>query len=181
MNFAFKGNQGGTSTQPCSETYPGHNAFSELEVEAFASFYSTIAGNITGFIDLHSYRLPALMYPFSVNTAGRISNEDEHVVIGEAMVRALEERYGTKFAFGDAVKVDRVASGSSSDWVKGVMDTPFAWIYELRGTGTHSFLLPAEEIIPAAEETFDSFITFVEEARKFGYFKIKDASILSSK
>lgn len=39
----------------------------------------------------------------------------------------------------------------------------FALAYELRDTGTHGGLLPADQIIPTAEETFDSVIAILKK------------------
>lgn len=170
-NFDFYWLSGGSSTQPCSDTYAGARAFSEPETKALADFYRTIAANITGYIDFHSYS-QLLMYPYSTTAAGRISNEQEHITVGSAMTRKIQERYGTQYKFGDVVTTIYVASGGSIDWVKGVIDTPFVFVYELRDTGLHGFVLPADQIIPTAEETFDSILEFVKEARKIGYFPV---------
>ncbi len=46
---------GGASNNACSYTYAGAYAFSEPETAALAEFYSTIAKNITTYIDFHSF------------------------------------------------------------------------------------------------------------------------------
>ena len=40
------------------------------------------------------------------------------------------------------------ASGASDDWYKGVLNARFAYTVELRDTGRHGFVLPANQIIP---------------------------------
>ena len=55
------------------------------------------------------------------------------------------------------------------DWVKGVHKTPITYTYELRDTGRYGFLLPPDQIIPTAEETFDSIIVILNEGKKYGY------------
>ena len=47
-----------------------------------------------------------------------------------------------------------VASGGSSDWALGTAGIPYTFAMELRDTGLHGFILPADQIIPAAEETW---------------------------
>ena len=59
-----------------------------------------------------------------------------------------------------------IASGGSPDWVKGTFGTRITYTYELRDTGKYGFLLPAELIIPTAEETFDSIIRIFQEFAK---------------
>nr|CAD7401296.1 unnamed protein product [Timema poppensis] len=48
------------------------------------------------------------------------------------------------------------ASGSSLDWVKGVLNVTFTFAFELRDNGTYGDLLPANLIIPSGEETLAS-------------------------
>lgn len=50
------------------------------------------------------------------------------------------------------------------DWAKYNYGTRITYTYELRDTGRFGFLLPAEQIIPTAEETLDSLITVFQEA-----------------
>lgn len=44
--------------------------------------------------------------------------------------------------------------GSSQDWAKGSGYFKYAQTVELRDTGDHGFILPTEQIIPTAEETW---------------------------
>jgi hypothetical protein len=40
------------------------------------------------------------------------------------------------------------AAGASDDWYAGVLKARFAYTVELRDTGRHGFVLPANQIIP---------------------------------
>jgi hypothetical protein len=42
--------------------------------------------------------------------------------------------------------------------VKGVLRTRFSYAYEFRDKGQFGFILPANQIIPNAEEVFDSIV-----------------------
>ena len=44
------------------------------------------------------------------------------------------------------------AAGSSLDWAIGTADIRYAYVFELRDTGTHGFTLPASQIRPTARE-----------------------------
>ena len=44
------------------------------------------------------------------------------------------------------------AAGASDDWYKGVLGARFAYTVELRDTGLHGFILPADQIQPSGEE-----------------------------
>lgn len=58
-----------------------------------------------------------------------------------------------------------IASGSSMDWVKGEFEVPIAYTYELRDRGEFGFILPADQIIPTAEETLVSLLAIFREYR----------------
>lgn len=62
-------------------------------------------------------------------------------------------------------------SGGSRDWAKGYHKIPLSYTYEMRDKGTYGFLLPAEQIIPNAEEIFASLVSLVAEGQTRGYFK----------
>jgi len=169
-NFGHLWMTGGASSNGCSDTFAGKTAFSEPETAALRDFYSKISKNITSYIDFHSYS-QLLMYPYGSTAGGRISNEQEHIEVGTAMQKKISERYGTQYKFGNIVTTIYVASGGSIDWVKGVEDTPFVFVYEFRDTGRYGFILPANQIVPNAQETMDSLIEMVKQARTKGYFK----------
>lgn len=60
-----------------------------------------------------------------------------------------------------------MASGGSIDWVKESVKVPVVYCYELRDRGTYGFLLPSTEILPNGEETMDSVIDLIYQARRF--------------
>lgn len=62
-----------------------------------------------------------------------------------------------------------VAVGSSLDWVKANFRLPISFAYELRDTGRHGFLLPADQIVPNCLEVLDSIVAIFAESKKFGY------------
>lgn len=49
------------------------------------------------------------------------------------------------------------------DWVKGVFNIPIAYTYELRDQGYYGFILPADQIIPNAQETLTSVLAIFRE------------------
>jgi len=50
----------------------------------------------------------------------------------------------------------QATAGCSDDWSKSI-GIKYAYTWELRDKGSYGFLLPAEQIIPTAEETVESF------------------------
>lgn len=55
------------------------------------------------------------------------------------------------------------------DWVRGILNIPVTFTYELRDQGRFGFLLPADQIIPTGEETLDSMIALLQETKLLGY------------
>lgn len=47
--------------------------------------------------------------------------------------------------------------------LKQFLGVTLSWVLELRDTGTYGFLLPADQIIPTAEETVAMFIEVSKE------------------
>ena len=43
-------------------------------------------------------------------------------------------------------------AGNTIDWARGSAGIPYAYLFELRDTGEHGFLLPPEFILPTGEE-----------------------------
>ena len=48
-------------------------------------------------------------------------------------------------------------SGGSDDWAYGALGVKYSYCVELRDKGYHGFLLPADQILPTAVETFAGF------------------------
>jgi len=67
-----------------------------------------------------------------------------------------------------------IASGSSIDHVYGFYGTPLAFVYELKGGNSdeNRFFLPAEEIVPNAQEILDSIVGLIRKAKELGYFQM---------
>ncbi|XP_026666633.1 zinc carboxypeptidase-like [Ceratina calcarata] len=158
---------GGTSPNPCSETYPGDKPFSETETRTMSEYIGSIQDKIFAYIAFHSYS-QLLLIPYG-HTNKRIENYNDLLQIGNYSINALAKRYGTKYRVGNIVDVIYVASGGSMDWVRGTYKTPVTFTYELRDRGRYAFMLPANQIIPTAEETLDSLVAMFQQAAKLGY------------
>ncbi|XP_017769856.1 PREDICTED: zinc carboxypeptidase-like [Nicrophorus vespilloides] len=163
-NWGFHWMEGGASNNPCLETFAGSKAFSEPETKSLADYIESINKKLVGYIAFHSYS-QLLLIPYG-HTSQHLENYDELYRIGLKGAKALEKHYGTKYTVGNIVETIYIASGGSMDWVKGEFGTRITYTYELRDTGRHGFLLPAEQIIPTGEETLDSLVTMLEEYQK---------------
>lgn len=181
--------EGGASSDPCSDTYAGPEAFSEPETTAISNFFETIKDKVEMYLSFHSYS-QLLMYPFA-HTQDPINNQQDHIRLSNAGAKALAELYGTKYTAGNAqtvlckslmislkeklnkshVFVD-TTSGGSRDWAKGHHNVPFSFTYEMRDTGRYGFILPAEQILPNAKEVLHSVIAMIKEGIALNYFPI---------
>ncbi|XP_057589365.1 carboxypeptidase A4 isoform X3 [Hippopotamus amphibius kiboko] len=151
----------GASDNPCSEVYHGAHANSEVEVKSVVDFIQE-HGNFKCFIDLHSYS-QLLMYPYGymVRKAPDAEELDE---VARHAAKALASLSGTEYRVGPTCTTVYPASGSSVDWAydNGIK---YAFTFELRDTGHYGFLLPANQIIPTAEETWLGLKTIMEHVQ----------------
>ncbi|XP_042551984.1 carboxypeptidase A4 isoform X2 [Dipodomys spectabilis] len=158
-NASFAGT--GASDNPCSEVYHGPHANSEVEVKSVVDFIQK-HGNFKCFIDLHSYS-QLLMYPYGYSMKKAPDAEELDDVARQA-AEALASLSGTKYQVGPTCTTVYPASGSSIDWAydNGIK---YSFTFELRDTGHYGFLLPANQIIPTAEETWLGLKTIMEHVR----------------
>eukprot|EP00002_Diphylleia_rotans_P028285 TRINITY_DN570_c0_g1_i1.p2 TRINITY_DN570_c0_g1~~TRINITY_DN570_c0_g1_i1.p2 ORF type:complete len:431 (-),score=83.36 TRINITY_DN570_c0_g1_i1:84-1376(-) len=152
-NWGYQWNTGGSSNNPCSDSYHGSGPFSEPENKAMADFI-TSQSNVAAYIDFHAYS-QLWMSPWGYTTA--LPRDDTiQKRLGETAVAALRKPYGTVYQVGNIANIIYVASGSSADWAYGSRGIVQSFGVELRDTGRYGFLLPANQIIPSGIETFEA-------------------------
>ncbi|KAL2094043.1 hypothetical protein ACEWY4_011355 [Coilia grayii] len=140
----------GASTNPCSDAYHGPHAHSEVEVKNIVNLIKS-HGNFKSFISIHAYS-QLLMYPYGY-TCNPIPHQAELDAVGRAAVNALSSLYGTRYKVGSICKIIYPASGGSIDWSYN-LGIKHSFAFELRDTGRYGFMLPANQIIPTASETW---------------------------
>ncbi|XP_042551981.1 carboxypeptidase A1 isoform X1 [Dipodomys spectabilis] len=155
----------GASSNPCSDTYRGKFANSEVEVRSIVDFVKA-HGNIKAFISIHSYS-QLLLYPYGY-TSQPAPDEEELDQLSKSAVTALASLYGTKFKYGSIIKAIYQASGSTVDWTYS-QGIKYSFTFELRDTGRYGFLLPASQIIPTAQETWLALLTIMEHTLNHPY------------
>ncbi|KAL7034864.1 hypothetical protein ACKWTF_008147 [Chironomus riparius] len=158
-------NQGGTSFNPCDNTYAGSSPFSEPETKVLSEFIKTVP-NLVGYFPFHSYS-QILMVPYGW-THELLDNYHELYAIGEKALETLSSFYGTTYELGSIANVIYIATGASIDWVKYELKTNVTFEYEMRDVGAYGFNLPASQIIENSIEVFASIITILQEAQKIG-------------
>ncbi|XP_072097940.1 carboxypeptidase A1-like [Mobula birostris] len=166
-NRNFDANFGGSGASgfPCSATYYGPFVNSEKEVKAIVDFVKN-HGNFKVFIDVHSYS-QLLLLPYGYTTV-KPKDYDELMALSKISTNSLTSLYGTQYRYGPTITTIYQTSGSSIDWAYDY-GIKYAFCFELRDTGRHGFLLPANQILPTAEETYLALMDIFKYASQHPY------------
>ncbi|XP_018337843.1 PREDICTED: uncharacterized protein LOC108745920 [Trachymyrmex septentrionalis] len=155
-NWNFQWNAYDINYDPCSEIYPGSQAFSETETESMSLYMRS--NHFYMYISFHSYG-QQLLYPCSYLSI-------PHYVIlyqiNSIAIKALKKIYNTQYKTGCISKFQEL-SGLSINYVANVVRTPIVYLYALDDKSEYSFLLPPKQIIPTGKNTFDFFIAICNE------------------
>lgn len=161
-NWGFEWFTGGSSSNPCSDTYAGPSAFSEPEAKLTSEFLESISDRLAFFLSLHSYS-QLILIPYGVDI--EFPQHEVYMDIGLDTKDAIAQKYRTEFTPGNIVDLLYVASGGSMDWAKGVLNVPLTFTFELRDTGAYGFILPPSLIIPSSEEFMDGLAVMINALR----------------
>ncbi|XP_029289542.1 carboxypeptidase A4 [Cottoperca gobio] len=155
----------GASRNPCSDSYHGPSAHSEIEVKNVVNLIQS-HGNFKSFISVHAYS-QLLMYPYGYSCKN-MPDQPELDSVGRAAVQKLTSLYGTRYKVGSICNIIYQASGGSIDWSYDV-GIKYSFAFELRDTGRYGFILPANQIIPTASETWLALKHLMEHVRDHPY------------
>merc|ERR1712080_452410 len=151
-NWGYHWNTGGSSNNPCSDTYHGKSAFSEIENVNVRDFLTNHKDTIKYYMNIHSYsQLILLPWGFSYD---KPANYNDLFSLATAGNQALKAAHGKNYDIGCIPCLLYVASGGSLDWTLGVAGIPYSYGIELRDTGNYGFILPPSQIIPNGEEVW---------------------------
>ncbi|KAI1891416.1 hypothetical protein AGOR_G00143600 [Albula goreensis] len=140
----------GASSNPCSDTYCGAKAESEVEVKAVADYIRKHLSTIKAYLTVHSYS-QLLLFPYSY-TYQLAAHHSELLQVAEGASKALRSLYGTQYTSGPGAVTIYPAAGGSDDWAYD-LGVKYSYTFELRDTGRYGFLLPESQIKPTCEET----------------------------
>lgn len=115
LNFrSLISTEGGASSNPCSDTFAGSSAFSEIETKSLSDYYKTVASKISTYISFHAYG-QMLLVPFGHTTA-HLGNYDDLITIGSRALVKLKERYGTAYTLGNIAETICEFSRTKKGW-----------------------------------------------------------------
>ncbi|XP_037958887.1 zinc carboxypeptidase [Teleopsis dalmanni] len=165
-NFDFLWMSVGASDNPCSETYAGPYAESDVEIKQMLQYINTSIpeDTIRIYISLHSYG------QYVLSPWGHTEDFPEHypemMHVAKGYADALYRRFNTVFTYGSSSTTLYKVSGSGKEWAYGVKGIPIPYTIELRDKSEYGFLLPPEYIIPVGSEVLDGFVGMVDAARE---------------
>ncbi|PSK46552.1 hypothetical protein B9Z65_5520 [Elsinoe australis] len=146
---------GGSSTDPCSETYRGVAQGDAPENRGLvANVQALKAGRgIRAYIDFHSYG-QYILTPLGYSCTATVANQVTQNSLAAGAGAAIRAVSGTTYTTGPSCSTLYATSGSSTDYVGDVGGSTYSFTYELRDTGRTGFVLPANQIRPTAVETW---------------------------
>ncbi|KAL1647965.1 hypothetical protein SLS58_002289 [Diplodia intermedia] len=144
---------GGSSTDPCDETFRGTAALSSPEAAGLAAQMRAVRDQqgVKMYMDWHSYS-QLWMTPYGYTCDALPAANAELQSISGGAVAAISAVYGTEFEYGPICETIYQASGSSVDYSNDVVKSTYTFTAELRDTGRYGFVLPAAQIRPTGEE-----------------------------
>ncbi|XP_059048594.1 zinc carboxypeptidase-like [Achroia grisella] len=143
----------GGSFDATHENYIGIGPFSEIETRLVSNYILNLAQNMSGLLSFRTFG-QRLLLPFG-------DNYNQMIVIGRRSLGSLSVRYNTQYLAGLSTDFANSFTGNIGGWVKDNFKAPIVATYALRNT----HVLQANLITPACEETYDSVMAILREAR----------------
>lgn len=160
-NWGYQWGGEGASTNPNNDTYRGPSAFSEPETQVMRDLITSLP-RLKAHIDFHSYS-QLILSPYGYTIDVPLDNPI-FTVLNDTMAQGIASIHGMTYIGGPSYTTIYPASGVSPDWLYGARGVP-GWTIELRDLGQTGFVLPAEQIIPTAEENFEGVLRLSEYIR----------------
>jgi len=169
-NYNDHWGQGGSSTNPCSDTYMGPKVSSEIEVQNTAGYVLAVQKSlpIVAFIDWHSYS-QLILRPYGW-TNSVSPDENTLAAVGNTYKQNVAAVSGKDYTSQRSYQLYQT-TGSASDWGYGSILSAGnqgkrvgSFTIELRPSANNStvgFQLPPIEIIPTGQENYAAVKNFL--------------------
>ncbi|XP_050664217.1 zinc carboxypeptidase-like [Leptidea sinapis] len=153
----------GASFNPANSNFVGLGPFSEPETRAVSNYVESIGQTLSGLLSLRSFG-QRLIIPFA-HTEQPMYNYNEMITVGRRAMGSLAVKYNTQYTVGNSRQVFDGATGAIADWAKYRFNPPVVATYALRDEGSWGYTLPVDQVKPTCEETYDSILAIVREAK----------------
>ncbi|XP_069103272.1 carboxypeptidase B-like [Argopecten irradians] len=164
-NFDVEFGGAGTSSDPCADTYPGTEAFSEPETDNIRKSILGVRERAIAFLSFHAYS-QLMLTPYGY-TSSKPSDYQEMLRVADASMSALKSVHGKTFRVGTPPDILYAASGGTYDWAKAKAGVKYSYTYELRPAeaswNQSGFIVGEDQIIPSGEEVWASLVTIARE------------------
>ncbi|XP_078664727.1 carboxypeptidase B-like [Branchiostoma floridae x Branchiostoma belcheri] len=145
----------GASPDPCSNIYHGTAPFSEPETQGISDFVLNHP-EIKVYLAMHSYsQLWISPWGYDYARPPHYHLQNAMAIAAESASRAV---HGEQYRVGRSIEILYAVSGGARDWAYDKAGVIYSYTVELRDTGFYGFLLPPDQIIPTAEETFPAYL-----------------------
>ncbi|XP_070380216.1 carboxypeptidase B-like isoform X1 [Dermacentor albipictus] len=147
-----------SSPDPCSLTYCGDSAFSEVETRAIRDAVMATRNRTEFFFDLHSYGT-MWMFPYGYTDAP-VPEYDQLLNISRRAAEAIEKVKGSVYRVGAMYQTIYPLSGCSSDWAYDKAGVKKSFAIELQPRNAvfdadFGFLHPSKDIVSTATEAWE--------------------------
>ncbi|MAO20862.1 MAG: hypothetical protein CMJ35_03820 [Phycisphaerae bacterium] len=160
-NWGYEWGGSGSSGTPGTSTYRGTEPFSEPETRALRDVSLGLGDKLIAHIDYHSFS-QLIMWPFGHEEQAYTPEPFVSVLeqIANEMRDTILDTSGTQYRPMQSFEL-YPAAGDSCDWHFGVLNK-ITYTIELRTL--NSFSPPADQIFPCADENYEAFLVFAENA-----------------
>ncbi|UJR30473.1 hypothetical protein I4U23_018006 [Adineta vaga] len=166
-NYPLKWMTGGSSSSPCSDTYAGKSAGSEIETINVVNFFQSKMGTWDMYMSFHSYgQWWFTPYGYTADLPIDYNQQSKAANIGANTIQSVNNR---KYAVGSVARLLYIASGSTTDWAYDAMKIRHSYTIELPPTQRESstgFVLPVSLALGVCQETYAGMKAFLVEVKK---------------
>ncbi|CAD5116373.1 DgyrCDS5270 [Dimorphilus gyrociliatus] len=153
----------GTSTNPCSDTYGGSSAASEVETQAVQNYLRNIGSNIISLTTIHTTAQMILIPYGHTDANGECAYPSDHqdqLAAANAFADGIENTFGTSWDRGTVCTTIYPASGATMDFAYDTAGIKYSFTPELRGPG---FDPPASAIQPSFDEVWNGVVDLMAQ------------------
>ena len=105
------------------------------------------------------------MSPYSYTCDVVAADNTELVALANGFAVALAKPYGTIYQSGPICSTIYPATGTSVDYAYDINKIKYSFAAELRDTGKYGFVLPPDQILPTAKETWEGVKYLLENMK----------------